>query len=125
MQTKILLVDDSKTVRRVIMKALSLAQIPLASLIEAENGQEALAQVNRHEVSLIFADINMPIMNGVGMIKSLKADPLRAQIPVVVVSTEGSTTRAEELEKLGVFARLRKPFQPEQLRDIVKDVLGV
>ncbi len=124
MTFNLLLVDDSRTVRAVIKKALRLAKVPTAEIFHAGNGQEALDIIAENWIDLVFADINMPVMNGVEMIEKLKESEVTESIPVVVISTEGSTTRIEELKQKGVSAYIRKPFQPEQLRDIVMEILG-
>ena len=125
MAVNILIVDDSKVVRTVIEKTLKLAEVPVGQVHHAANGREALNILADQWVDLIFADINMPVMNGVEMIEKLAADGVLQSIPVVVISTEGSTTRVEQLKQKGVTAYLRKPFRAEQLRDIVNDVLGL
>lgn len=125
MAVNILIVDDSKVVRSVIEKTLKLADVPTGEVHHAGNGKEALEILADNWVDLIFADINMPVMTGVEMIERMAEDGLLKSIPVVVISTEGSTTRVEHLKQKGVTAYLRKPFQPEQLRDIVQDILGL
>ena len=72
----------------------------------------------------MFLDINMPVMNGVEMIEHLNEDGLLSSIPVVVVSTEGSATRMDELKRMGVRGYLRKPSAPEQFREVVEEILG-
>ena len=101
-----------------------MAEVELGNVFQAGNGKEALELLADNWVDLIFADINMPVMNGVEMIEKMSEDGVIHTIPVVVVSTEGSTTRIDHLKNLGVTAYLRKPFQPEQFREIVQDVLG-
>ena len=73
----------------------------------------------------MFADINMPLMNGVELVRRMKAVPATASVPVIVVSTEGSSTRWEELRALGISAQVRKPFNPEELRILILSVLGL
>lgn len=119
-----LIVDDSKTIRAVIEKTLRMSGIPLGEVHQAGNGKEALELLEQQWVDLIFADINMPVMNGVEMIERMSENGMMQTIPVVVVSTEGSTTRIEQLKQKGVTAYLRKPFQPEQFSEIINDILG-
>ena len=69
MSFNILIVDDSKTIRSVIKKTLNIARVPVGNLYEAENGKEALNVMNSNWIDLVFADINMPVMNGIEMIK--------------------------------------------------------
>jgi two-component system, chemotaxis family, chemotaxis protein CheY len=124
MALNILVVDDSETVREVIAKTLGLAQVPVNELHMAANGQEALDILQDNWVDLVFSDINMPVMTGVEMIERMREDDVMRAIPVIVVSTEGSATRIEELRSKGVSAYIRKPFTPESIRKVVDEVLG-
>ena len=124
MSYNILIVDDSKTIRSVIKKTLDMADVPVGDLYEAENGKEALDVMNSNWIDLIFADINMPVMNGIEMVKKMSEDNTLEKTPVIIISTEGSKTRIENLLRLGVRAYLRKPINPEALRKIVREVMG-
>ena len=124
MSFNILIVDDSKIIRSVIKKTLAIADVPVGDLYEAGNGKEALDVMNSNWIDLIFADINMPVMNGIEMIKKMSEDNTLDKTPVIIVSTDGSKTRIDELLELGVKAYLRKPINPEELRNIVKEVMG-
>jgi two-component system chemotaxis response regulator CheY len=124
MSYNILIVDDSKTIRSVIKKTLDIAGVPVGDLYEAENGKEALDLMNSNWIDLIFADINMPVMSGIEMVKKMSEDNILDKTPVIIVSTEGSKTRIDDLLELGVRAYLRKPINPEDLRNIVKEVMG-
>lgn len=121
----ILAVDDSATVRAVINKTLQMAGVEVDHFYQAAHGQEALAIVEENWVDLIFTDINMPVMGGIELIERLASDGMLKTIPVVIISTEGSATRIEQLKAKGVCAYLRKPFAPEQLRSVVENLLGV
>lgn len=125
MALNILVVDDSETVRAIILKTLKMSGIALNTPLEASNGSEALALLKEQWVDLVLTDINMPEMGGVELIERMKDDEILKAIPVVVVSTEGSATRIEELKAKGVKAYIRKPFTPEQIREVVDEVLGV
>jgi len=124
MAFNILIVDDSKTIRSVIKKTLEIANIPISEIYEATNGKEALSLLQSQWIDLVFADINMPIMSGIEMIERMSNDQMLDKIPVIIVSTEGSKTRIEDLFKLGVKAYIRKPITPEMVRNVVKDVMG-
>ncbi|HRU94339.1 MAG TPA: response regulator [Anaerolineae bacterium] len=124
MALNILVVDDSATVRAVIAKTLQIAAVKHDKLFEAANGQEALDVLKENWIDLIFADINMPVMNGIAMIERMSADGVLKTVPVVIVSTEGSATRIEELKAKGVSAYVRKPFTPEAIRQVVTEILG-
>ena len=124
MSLNILIVDDSATVRAVIKKTLGLAEVPLDTLYQASNGDEALQVLRSNPVDLVFSDINMPGMNGIELIDHMQAEEDLRNIPVVVISTEGSKTRIEDLQNKGIRAYLRKPFTPEQLKEVVEDITG-
>ncbi len=124
MALNILVVDDSETVRSIILKTLTLSGLELNHPLQASNGKEALALLRDNWVDLVLTDINMPDMGGVELIEHMKKDEVLKTIPVVVVSTEGSATRIEELKEKGVRAYIRKPFTPEKIREVLDDVLG-
>ena len=124
MAYNILIVDDSETVRAVIGKAIGMADVPVKNLLNAANGQDALDILGKEWVDLVFADINMPVMGGVEMVRQMKADADMKGIPVVIVSTEGSATRIKGLLESGVRAFLRKPFTPEGLKAIIDEIMG-
>jgi two-component system chemotaxis response regulator CheY len=117
------LVDDSATVREVIARALEMASVPLNEVHHATNGREALDILHDNWVDLVFADINMPVMNGMELVERMSDDGVLAKVPVIIVSTDGSSTRIEQLLAKGVSAYIRKPFTPESLRAVVTEVL--
>ncbi len=124
MSFNILIVDDSKTIRSVIKKTIQIACIPVNEVYEAANGEEGLRKMKENWVDLVFADINMPVMTGIEMIEKMEEDKILEKLPLIIISTEGSKTRIEELFKKGVRAYIRKPITPEMLRNVVKDVMG-
>jgi len=124
MSYNILVVDDSRTTRMIISKTLNMTGISIGELHQAENGQEALDILDKEWIDLVLADINMPVMDGIEMVNRMSADGLMKTVPVVVVSTEGSKTRIEEMRSKGVRAYIRKPFTPEIVKDILEDILG-
>ena len=124
MAYNILIVDDSETVRAVISRTLEMAGAPISNIYEAANGEEALRLLREHWIDLVFSDINMPVMTGVEMIEHMQHDDLLKTVPVVVVSTEGSKTRIDNLMNKGVKAYIRKPFTPEKLKEILDSLLG-
>lgn len=125
MSVRVMLVDDSALVRKVMKKTLGLAGVDESSVVEAEHGEQALERLSKDWVDIIFLDINMPVMNGVAFMEAVSKDPLYSKIPVVIVSTEGSDERKEQLKKMGVKSYLRKPVTPESVVTTFKDLLGV
>jgi two-component system chemotaxis response regulator CheY len=124
MALNIMIVDDSETVRSVLAKALRLSGVEVNELHQASNGREALDLMAANWIDLIFCDINMPVMGGVEMIEAMQTDEAINNVPVVIVSTEGSKTRMEQLKSKGVVAYIRKPFTPETIRSTVESVIG-
>ncbi|MBN1435482.1 MAG: response regulator [Sedimentisphaerales bacterium] len=120
----VLIVDDSVTMRSVIKRTLEMANIAVGELLEAGNGDEALGIMQQKEVNLVLADINMPGMNGIEMIERMCADDRTRRIPVVVISTEASTARIEQLQEKGIVGYVHKPFSPEIIRDVIFEVIG-
>lgn len=124
MAFNILIIDDSKIIRSVIKKTLEISGIPVGTILEASNGLEGLTVMRENWVDLVFADLNMPVMNGIEMLDMMAQEKLIQKTPVLICSTEGSKTRIEELFKKGVRAFIRKPITPEILRNVVKEVMG-
>jgi two-component system, chemotaxis family, chemotaxis protein CheY len=125
MARDVLIVDDSETIRRMVKKTMQMAGLDFGEVYEASNGIEALAELNDHEGAALLVDINMPTMNGIQLLTRMKQNQRLKNIPIVVVSTEGSQQRMAELEHIGAYGYVRKPFHPEQLRDVLKPLLGV
>ncbi len=125
MSRNILIVDDSATIREMVKKTMRLAGLDVAEVYEAANGIEALAQLGDHTVGAVLLDINMPTMNGIQLLTRIKEDHRLREIPIVIASTEGSEERMRMMEEFGAFGYVRKPFQPEQLRDVLRPLLGV
>lgn len=124
MALNILIVDDSAVVRTMIAKTLRLAGLPVSEVHEAGNGQEGLDVLESHWVDLVFADLNMPVMNGEEMIRRIRANEVWADLPLIIISTEGSETRINSL--LDANARfIHKPFTPERVRTVVTEMLGI
>lgn len=121
----VLIVDDSAVIRQMVKRSLHMAGLDVGEVYEAANGIQALAQLGDHPVAVMLVDINMPTMNGMQLLARMKQNERLQHIPIVIVSTEGSSERRQELERMGVFGFVRKPFQPEQLRDVLVPLLGV
>jgi len=122
MSINVLIVDDSGVMRAMILKSLRMSGLPLGETHQAANGQEGLETLSQHWIDLVIADINMPVMNGEEMIERMKENTEMRDIPIVVISTEGSKTRLEQLQQKGA-AFIHKPFTPEKIRDTIKDIM--
>ncbi len=121
---KVLIVDDSHIVRRVLIKAFGLADVAVEAFHEAGNGAEALTFLRSQPVDIVFLDINMPVLNGMDFIRAVRADDELRGTPIVIYSTDGSDSRREELERADIQGYVRKPASPEQLVQIFSSVLG-
>jgi two-component system, chemotaxis family, chemotaxis protein CheY len=121
----ILIVDDSQTIRSMLERSLAMTGLPIDAVIQAENGKAALETLASMWVDIIFTDIHMPEMDGISLVTAMQESPEFKDIPVVIVSTEGSASRMAELAKKGVKGYLRKPFTPEKIRDVIVSTLGV
>lgn len=125
MPANVLVVDDSGTMRGMIKRTLAMSGLDIGEVFEASNGIEALAQMHQHPISVVLLDINMPVMNGVRLVERIRDDERLRGIPVIIASTEGSETRIRELIAAGARGFVRKPFRPEQLRDVMAPIVGV
>jgi two-component system chemotaxis response regulator CheY len=122
MPVSVLVVDDSDVIRSMILKTLRLADVPVAAAYEASNGREALAVLEDNWVDVVLADINMPVMDGIEMLRRIRSSADLGKLPVIIVSTEGAAARVAELTEAGVSAYVSKPFTPEKIRDVVERV---
>jgi two-component system, chemotaxis family, chemotaxis protein CheY len=124
MSLNVLVVDDSAVMRSMVIKALGLSGLPIAEVLQAGNGQDALHLLADCPVDVALVDLNMPIMDGEELIRQVRARPAFAELPIIVVSTEGSFTRIAILRKQGA-GFVHKPFSPETLRQAVSELTGV
>ncbi len=119
-----LIVDDSSVMRKIVERSLRQAGINLTQVFEAGNGAEALAVLQANKVDLILCDVNMPVMDGLEFIKQLPAVPNAKDVPVVMITTEGSEHHVVQALSSGAKGYIRKPFTPEQVREHVVPVLA-
>jgi two-component system chemotaxis response regulator CheY len=125
MSFNVMIVDDSNAMRGVIKKIISMSGFKMDKCLEAGNGKEAMSLLEDNWVDVIISDINMPVMSGLEMLSHLKKDDLFGDIPVIMITTEGSSTRMEEAFQHGARGFIKKPFLPEDLKKILNEVLGV
>ncbi len=125
MSFNVLIVDDSAAMRSVIKRVIQLSGFKIDKGLEAENGREALEVLGTQWVDVIISDINMPEMNGLEMLSELKQNSLYAEIPIIIISTEGSEERIKEALALGARGFIQKPFLPEELRAKLYEIIGV
>jgi two-component system chemotaxis response regulator CheY len=116
----ILTVDDSATVRQMVKFTLSDAGY---TVIEAVDGNDALAKLTR-PVNLVITDLNMPNLDGIGLIRKVRANPACKGIPIIMLTTESQESRKLEGKAAGATGWIVKPFAAQQLLGVVKRVLG-
>jgi len=121
---KVLIVDDSSVMRKIVERALRQAGLDLTEVLEASNGAEALTEVKKGTLDMILSDINMPVMDGLEFLRNLGSIECAKGVPVVMITTEGSEARVVEALSAGAKAYLRKPFTPEQVKERVTPLLG-
>lgn len=124
MAFSILIVDDSKPMRSVIKKTLRAAGYGGSDFFEAGNGLEALERLQKSWVDIVISDYTMPEMNGLALLQAMKQDDLFRAIPVVVITTEGSKQRIDQFMASGASGYIKKPFTPEQVREMITTILG-
>ena len=119
--SRILAVDDSASMRQMVAYTLASAGFEVA---EAPDGQAALSMAQRERYKLVLADVNMPNMDGLSLVRALRALPEYKFTPLLMLTTESSTEKKLEGKAAGATGWLVKPFNPEQLLNTVKRVLG-
>lgn len=122
MALKVLIVDDSKTIRMIVKKAFKAYD---CELFEAENGQAGLGLAPSEKPDLIILDITMPVMTVVEMLEKMKADQILKNIPVIMLTAESGKDNVMDIVKMGVKDYMIKPFKGEQLTDRVKKLLPI
>jgi len=121
---KVLIVDDSSVMRKIVERSLRQAGLDLGEVLEASNGAEGLVEVQKGAWDLILSDINMPAMDGLEFLKNLSGLECAKGVPVVMITTEGSEARVVEALSAGARGYIRKPFTPEQVKERVAPLLG-
>jgi two-component system chemotaxis response regulator CheY len=120
MSKVILAVDDSASLRQMVNFTLSEAGY---TVIEAVDGQDALAKLT-DAVNLVITDLNMPNLDGIQLIRSLRANPACKGLPIIMLTTESCETRKQEGKAAGATGWIVKPFTRQQMLAVVKKVLG-
>ena len=123
MDSDVLVVDDSAAIRKILTRVLRQTGMAIQTIHEAGDGQEALAVMALHRIDLVLSDINMPKMDGLQLLASLKASPQWQKIPVVMITTEGGETKVAEAVRLGAAGYVRKPFTADQIKEKLVGIL--
>ena len=114
-----LVVDDSASLRQMVVFTLRQAGF---SVLEGANGQEGVQQLKGQRVELIITDLNMPVMDGIEFIKQVRAIAAYKFTPILILTTESQQTKRQEGKAAGATGWLVKPFNPEQVLQVVGKV---
>ena len=119
---RFLVVDDSSTMRRIIINTLN--KLGYQDIIEASNGREGMDRVSDGAVDLVITDWNMPEMNGIDFIRSLRALDGKQHLPVLMVTTNAAKDDIVEALRAGVNNYVVKPFTPDTIKEKIDAVLA-
>lgn len=120
MTKKILVIDDSASLRQVVSIALKGAGY---EVVEAADGQQALERLDSNRVHLAICDVNMPVMDGITFVKEVKKRPNHRFLPIIMLTTESRESRKQEGQMAGAKAWVVKPFRPEQILNAVSKLV--
>ena len=120
----VLIVDDSAAIRKILMRVLAQTDLSIGDVFEAGDGVEALKMLEAKKVGLVLSDINMPNMDGIQFLTSVRSRPEWSSIPVIMITTEGSQAKVLEAVQLGAQGYVRKPFTAEQIKEKITSCLS-
>ncbi|ALC17110.1 Fis family transcriptional regulator [Desulfuromonas soudanensis] len=118
---KIMTVDDSASVRQMMSFTLKQAGY---DVVEAVDGEDALAKFATENVQMLITDLNMPKMDGTALIREVRKDAANRFMPILMLTTESQESKRQEGKSAGASAWIVKPFKPEQLLGVVRMVLA-
>lgn len=123
MGKRVLVVDDSSTMRKIVSRGLRQAGLDFDEILEAGDGQEALNLLENESVDIILSDINMPNMDGIEFLRQKKEIDAIKNIPVVMITTEGGADIIGEAKNLGAAGNIKKPFTPDKINEVLGAIL--
>jgi two-component system chemotaxis response regulator CheY len=122
MGKKVMIVDDSRTIRQQVNFTLAKSGY---EVVEAEDGLDGIAKLKANpDVAMIISDVNMPNMDGLKMVETIKEDPSLAKPPILILTTEGATELISRAKAAGAKGWVVKPFKPDQLIAAVAKLVG-
>ena len=121
MPETIMTVDDSASIRQMVTFTLKQAGY---GVVEAVDGQDALDKLQTATVQMIITDLNMPNLNGIELIRAVRANPSHRFVPIVMLTTESQAEIKQEGKEAGATGWIVKPFKPDQLLAVIRKVLG-
>jgi len=120
LKVRVLVVDDFPTMRRIVRNLLR--QLGFENVDEAENGEDALKKLRSAEYGLVVSDWNMPVMEGIELLKNVRSDPQLKDIPFLMVTAEAEKEKVIEAIKSGVDNYIVKPFTGEVLKEKLEKI---
>ena len=123
MGKRVLVIDDSSTMRKIVSRSLRQAGLDFDEILEAGDGQEALDLLAKENVDLILSDINMPNMDGIEFLRQKKEIDGIKNIPVVMITTEGGADIIGEAKELGAAGNIKKPFTPDKINEVISGII--
>ena len=124
MASSLMIVDDSATMRKIIMRTVRMSGLTFDRTEEAGNGKEALDKLAQGPVDLILCDVNMPEMNGPDMVKQVRQMDSCKHTKIVMVSTESAQDMIDQIRADGANGYITKPFTPDQFRETLAPLMG-
>jgi len=124
MKMTIVIADDSRTARFLIRQYLEMVGFYQAEFIEAENGRQALQMLKDNQADILFTDYKMPEMDGLDLLRRVKASPALHDLPVIVITSFANQAKIDELSENGAFAVLQKPLSLSKLHETLKPFLS-
>ena len=121
---RVLIVDDSSVMRKIVERSLRQAGLEPMVVLEAGSGVEGLQVLSGQTVHLILSDINMPSMDGLEFLRQLRSQNLADGVPVVMITTESSEEHVKQAILAGAQGYIRKPFTAEQVKERVLPLLA-
>ncbi|RMF87590.1 MAG: response regulator [Nitrospirae bacterium] len=115
MAMNVLIVDDSSTMRKIVLRNLKQTGIDLGEVFQAGDGQEALGILEENTVHMILSDWNMPNMDGLGLVQAVRANDAWKNIRIVMITTEGGDAKVQEAIAAGANGYVKKPFTADDL----------
>jgi len=117
MALDVLIVDDSAAIRKILQRVLMQTEMTFGEIQEAADGLEAIEKLKQRQFNLVLSDINMPNMDGIQLLGQMRANAQWSDIPVVMITTEGSQAKVLEAVDLGARGYVRKPFTADQIKE--------
>jgi two-component system chemotaxis response regulator CheY len=119
----VLVIDDSSAKRRMLIAALGVCRLPPHEVLEAASDHEAQAVLDARHVDVVLCALDSPKLDARALLTKMRAEPVLATLPVVLVGSERGAELLGELEALGMRGFLREPFRPEALGQLLREIL--